>query len=88
MELRVAFRENKTLQQLQDDVQNSYDRIVTADPRGRQDSSPQHSLVIFMQAFMRRCGIVLCTGFKELAQQWRCHYIRIILKRFAIYVYI
>ena len=42
-ELRAAFRENKTLQQLQDELQNCYDRIVAANPRERQDSSSQHN---------------------------------------------
>lgn len=42
-ELRAAFRENKTLQQLHDELQNSYDKIVAANPRGRQDSSSQHN---------------------------------------------
>ena len=41
IELGAAFRENKTLQQLQDELQSCYDRIVNANPRGRQDSSPQ-----------------------------------------------
>ncbi|KAL8724915.1 MAG: hypothetical protein Q9166_007678 [cf. Caloplaca sp. 2 TL-2023] len=35
MELRAAFRENKTLQQLQDELQNCYDRIVAANSHGR-----------------------------------------------------
>ena len=39
MELRAAFRDNKTLQQLQDELQNCYDKIVAANLRGRQDSS-------------------------------------------------
>ena len=43
MELRAAFRDNKTLQQLQDELQNCYDKIVAANLRGRQDpSSQQH----------------------------------------------
>ena len=41
MELRAAFRENKAFQQLQDELQNCYDKIVAANPRGRQDSSSQ-----------------------------------------------
>ena len=43
MELRAVLRENKTLQQLQNELQNCYDRIVAANPRGRQDSSSQHN---------------------------------------------
>ena len=43
-ELRAAFRENKTLQQLQDELENCYDRIVAANLRERQDSSSQHNL--------------------------------------------
>jgi len=43
MELRAAFRENKTLQQFHDELQNSYDKIVAANLRGRQDSSSQHN---------------------------------------------
>ena len=43
MELRAAFKENKTLQRLQDEMQNCYDKIVAANPRGRQDSASQHS---------------------------------------------
>ena len=43
MELRAAFRENRTLQQLQDELQNCYDKIVAANPRGRQDSSSQYN---------------------------------------------
>lgn len=42
-ELRAAFRESKILQQLQDELQNCYDRIVAANPRGRQDSSSQQN---------------------------------------------
>lgn len=38
MELNAAFRENKTLQRLQDELQNCYDKIVAANPRGRQGS--------------------------------------------------
>ncbi|CAF9938535.1 hypothetical protein IMSHALPRED_000836 [Imshaugia aleurites] len=41
IELGAAFGENKILQQLQDELQSCYDRIVNANPRGRQDSSPQ-----------------------------------------------
>ncbi len=41
-ELKAAFREDKTLQQLQDELQNRYYRIVAANPRGRQDPSSQH----------------------------------------------
>ena len=43
MELRAAYRENRTLQQLQDELQNCYDKIVAANPRGRQDSSSQYN---------------------------------------------
>ena len=43
MELRAASRGNKTLQQLQDELQNCYDKIVAANPRGRQDSSSQYN---------------------------------------------
>lgn len=39
MALRAAFRDNKTLQQLQDELQDCYDKIVAANLRGRQDSS-------------------------------------------------
>ena len=42
VDLRATFRENKILQQLQDELQNSYDKIVAVNPRGRQDSSSQH----------------------------------------------
>ena len=41
MELRAAFRDNKTLQQLQDELQNCYDKIVAANLRGRLDPSSQ-----------------------------------------------
>lgn len=40
MELRAGFRDNKTLQQLQVELQNCYDKIVAANLRGRQDPSP------------------------------------------------
>ena len=43
IELRAAFRDNKGLQQLQDGLQNCYDKIVAANPRGRQDPSSQHN---------------------------------------------
>ena len=42
MDLRAGFRDNKTLQQLQDDMQICYDKIVAANLRVRQDPSPQH----------------------------------------------
>ncbi|MCJ1280263.1 hypothetical protein MMC21_008090 [Puttea exsequens] len=42
MELRAAFSENRALQRLQDELQNSYDKIVAANLRGRQDMSSQH----------------------------------------------
>ncbi len=42
-ELRAAFTDNKTLQQLQDELQNCYDKIVAANVRGRQDPSSQHN---------------------------------------------
>ena len=41
IELRAAFRDNKTLQQLQNELQDCYDKIVAANPRGRQDPSSQ-----------------------------------------------
>ena len=43
MELRVVFRDNRTLQQLQGELQNCFDKIIAANPRGRQDSSSQHN---------------------------------------------
>ena len=43
MDLRAGFRDNKTLQQLQDDMQICYDKIVAANPRVRQDPSRQHN---------------------------------------------
>ena len=43
MDLRAGFRDNKTLQQLQDDMQICYDKIVAANLRVRQDPSPQHN---------------------------------------------
>ena len=41
IELKAAFRDNKTLQQLQNELQNCYDKIVAANLRGWQDSSLQ-----------------------------------------------
>ena len=43
MELKAAFRDNKNLQQLQDELQNCYDKIVAANLRGQQTPSPQHN---------------------------------------------
>ena len=43
MDLRAGFRDNKTLQQLQGDMQICYDKIVAANLRVRQDPSPQHN---------------------------------------------
>ena len=43
-DLSTAFSENKTLQQLQDKLQDCYDKIVAANTRGRPDSSSQQSL--------------------------------------------
>lgn len=43
IDLRAAFRDNKTLQRLQDQLQDCYDKIIATNPRGRQDaSSRQH----------------------------------------------
>ena len=42
MELRVGFRANKTLQHLQGELQDCYDKLVAANLRGRQDPSSQH----------------------------------------------
>ena len=39
MELRAAFGDNKTLQQLQHELQDCYDKIVAANLRGRQGPS-------------------------------------------------
>ena len=41
MELRAAFGDNKTLQQLQHELQDCYDKIVAANLRGRQDPTSQ-----------------------------------------------
>ncbi|KAL8700702.1 MAG: hypothetical protein Q9201_005308 [Fulgogasparrea decipioides] len=43
VDLRAAFGDNKTLQKLQGEMQNSYDEIVAANLRGRQGFSSQHS---------------------------------------------
>ena len=43
MELKAAFRDNKNLQQLQDELQNCYDKIVAANLRERQIPSPQRN---------------------------------------------
>ena len=43
MDLRAGFGDNKTLQQLQDEMQMSYDKIVAANLRVRQDPSPQYN---------------------------------------------
>ena len=43
MELKAAFRDNKNLQQLQDELQDCYDKIVAANLRGQQSPSPQHN---------------------------------------------
>lgn len=40
MDLKAAFSENRTLQQLQGDLQNKYDKIVAANPRGQQRRPP------------------------------------------------
>ncbi|KAK0508444.1 hypothetical protein JMJ35_008720 [Cladonia borealis] len=42
-DLKAAFGDNKNLQQLQDELQDCYDKIVAANLRGRQDPSPQHN---------------------------------------------
>ena len=42
-ELRAAFEENRTLQLLQGELQDCYDRIVAANSRGQQDSSSRRS---------------------------------------------
>ena len=42
IDLRAAFMENQTLQQLHGELQNCYDKIVAANPRGWQDPSLQH----------------------------------------------
>ena len=43
MQLRAAFSEDRALQQLQVDLQDCYDKIVAANPRGQQNSSPQNN---------------------------------------------
>ena len=43
MDLRAGFGDNKTLQQLQDEMQISYDKIVAANLRVRHDPSPQYN---------------------------------------------
>ena len=43
MELKAAFKDNKNLQQLQDELQNCYDKIVAANLRGQQTPSPQRN---------------------------------------------
>ena len=42
-ELRAAFSEDKTLQRLQAELQDCYDKIVAANPRGQQNSNPQQN---------------------------------------------
>lgn len=42
-QLRAAFSEDRAVQQLQVDLQDCYDKIVAANPRGQQNSSPQNN---------------------------------------------
>ena len=42
LDSKAEFKENKTLQRLQFELQDSYDKIVAANPRGRQNSSSKH----------------------------------------------
>ena len=43
MDLRAGFRDNKTLQHLQDEMQVCYDKLVAANLRAQQDPSSQHN---------------------------------------------